>query len=796
MDQDDGSKKKTQETVNEGLLQSETEMISDSDILPPEDADQEDPDDDEEETAVSTRDYHVSGEIDKKVQTKPYGEDQPVGSKPMVMDTGDILVESAGQEESPPAEEEEEMETKNLQTPANPPWEDTEQHQLGPIKQEELGDTLDDDSEDTATGDASPWQQELDDTGREEGDLEETPTFPEHEPNGVVEVSWDEPVQASESDPPDPEPDPEPTQIEKDFKPVADPAQEKTLIFGEGAEPAPRENPFLVVVQGEEEGREIELIKGEMTIGRGADNDLVFPDIACSRRHALLEKQGGDTILTDLGSGNGTLLNSKPVQREVLKDSDEIEIGSTILQFIQPGEKPEPQPESRGHALTSPRTVASGSFTMMIKKLLADPRRRKLIVYGGGGVIGFLFVLILVKAFVGSPTETPASLEEKRRLQEKRARLELDSHLEAAKNLVKEKKWQEAGLRIQLALKIDKTNRFAIDYRNYVTREQRAAGAVQAARRDFGESKWDKAIAELNTISEESEYFDEASRLKKEIEGKYKEELLAQGRSLMKQSKPAQAILKFNEVLKRDPDHKEAALLKRRAEDEQANLAAEVARAQKQSRKRNRPRRKPKRKKPAKARGKVAKVLALYRQGEIDQAIEKAELLGARKQEVALKQFKGVYRRGMQLANNQGQVTKALKSLKQALKMDKAISGGSGTYHEKITDKLGKVYFVKAVDAHTRQKYPTAYQAYCSALKYRPDYARAKQRLRDLEKIAKKLYEEAYIFKSNNPDQAVQKLNVVLKIIPPRHIYYSKAKRLRSQIQGPLSRDQDSESGF
>jgi len=36
----------------------------------------------------------------------------------------------------------------------------------------------------------------------------------------------------------------------------------------------------------------------------------------------------------------------------------------------------------------------------------------------------------------------------------------------------------------------------------------------------------------------------------------------------------------------------------------------------------------------------------------------------------------------------------------------------------------------------------------------------------------------------------------VLQIVPPRHVYYGKAKRLRSSVQGPLSSDPTDDSGF
>ena len=71
-----------------------------------------------------------------------------------------------------------------------------------------------------------------------------------------------------------------------------------------------------------------------------------------------------------------------------------------------------------------------------------------------------------------------------------------------------------------------------------------------------------------------------------------------------------------------------------------------------------------------------------------------------------------------------------------------------------------------------------------------------RSKLQDLEKIAKKLYEEAYVIKSTSPDQAVKKLSTVLKIIPPGHVYFGKARKLKAAVQGPIGNDSGGDTGF
>jgi adenylate cyclase len=71
-------------------------------------------------------------------------------------------------------------------------------------------------------------------------------------------------------------------------------------------------------------------------IGRSRSNQIFFvSDQAVSRHHALIRRQGDNEFcLIDLGSANGTLVNSQLLVRPViLKNGDEIRIGHAVLVF-------------------------------------------------------------------------------------------------------------------------------------------------------------------------------------------------------------------------------------------------------------------------------------------------------------------------------------------------------------------------------------------------------------------------------------------------------------------------------
>ncbi|MCA9522272.1 MAG: FHA domain-containing protein [Myxococcales bacterium] len=68
-------------------------------------------------------------------------------------------------------------------------------------------------------------------------------------------------------------------------------------------------------------------------IGRAPDNTLVLQDTVSSRYHARIVKRGAEYHIEDLGSLNGTLVNSRPVHHSKLEDGDVIVIGGTELTF-------------------------------------------------------------------------------------------------------------------------------------------------------------------------------------------------------------------------------------------------------------------------------------------------------------------------------------------------------------------------------------------------------------------------------------------------------------------------------
>lgn len=91
----------------------------------------------------------------------------------------------------------------------------------------------------------------------------------------------------------------------------------------------------LFVIQGRDQGKRYDLSDALMSVGREATNAIQLHDTEVSRRHAEFrrEKDTGQILLTDLGSSNGSFVNSDPVDRRILKSGDRVQFGRTLMLF-------------------------------------------------------------------------------------------------------------------------------------------------------------------------------------------------------------------------------------------------------------------------------------------------------------------------------------------------------------------------------------------------------------------------------------------------------------------------------
>ena len=101
------------------------------------------------------------------------------------------------------------------------------------------------------------------------------------------------------------------------------------------------EGAARLLIRADGESEVVHVLGRKTSIGRTPDNDLQIDAKFISRHHAVILAGPARTIVEDLNSTNGVLVNSRRVTRQVLQDGDTVVIGRTQFRFVvrQPSER-------------------------------------------------------------------------------------------------------------------------------------------------------------------------------------------------------------------------------------------------------------------------------------------------------------------------------------------------------------------------------------------------------------------------------------------------------------------------
>ena len=89
----------------------------------------------------------------------------------------------------------------------------------------------------------------------------------------------------------------------------------------------------LVVLSEGFAGRTHELKGEKITIGRLEDNTFQIPEPSVSSHHCEILIRGGEILVRDLQSTNGTFINGEPVTEAVLKPGQVLRLGAVELRL-------------------------------------------------------------------------------------------------------------------------------------------------------------------------------------------------------------------------------------------------------------------------------------------------------------------------------------------------------------------------------------------------------------------------------------------------------------------------------
>jgi pSer/pThr/pTyr-binding forkhead associated (FHA) protein len=106
-------------------------------------------------------------------------------------------------------------------------------------------------------------------------------------------------------------------------------------------------NYVLQVVRGRSASTTLKLTSGVTSIGRHDDCLIRIKSSQVSRRHCEIFEMGGQLMIRDLGSSNGTFVNGKRVLgQQSLKPGDEMTVGAVTLRVARLGERSSAGPPS------------------------------------------------------------------------------------------------------------------------------------------------------------------------------------------------------------------------------------------------------------------------------------------------------------------------------------------------------------------------------------------------------------------------------------------------------------------
>jgi len=124
--------------------------------------------------------------------------------------------------------------------------------------------------------------------------------------------------------PPPPQPSPAPRSVQPPRSP--DPTQ----LISSGPPPA----GWLVARNGPHQGKSFGLKRGITNIGRDTKKaDIILDTTTASVEHARVRYEHGQFFLYDMASTNGTFINNRQIQKQMLRDGDVVRFGEAEFVF-------------------------------------------------------------------------------------------------------------------------------------------------------------------------------------------------------------------------------------------------------------------------------------------------------------------------------------------------------------------------------------------------------------------------------------------------------------------------------
>ncbi|XXF80623.1 FHA domain-containing protein [Myxococcaceae bacterium GXIMD 01537] len=559
------------------------------------------------------------------------------------------------------------------------------------------------------------------------------------------------------------------------------------------------DGPKLVCTAGPKAGEEFLLSEEEYVIGRATDNGISIPDSSVSRKHVQVRKLGAGWVASDLGSGNGTLLNGEPLADEaVLKDGDVITMGDSELQFVA-GSAPNPDATmmmpagglanksdatmmipmptarpARPAAAEAPARPARGAAPAARPErgapaAAARPERAPRLARGGGRETGepvnankkrvvLLAVGVLVVAGVGLAilkSQANAVQEAERQAEIANAQeIEvLRSRFQECKNLVREGRWKEAKEKLA-ALNAEAPNPDVQTYLDRATKEIPNEENLKAAKESIDKKELAAARAALSKVTEDTQMYE----LRRQVLTGLQEAADARSREarLMLDAKRLdEAKVVADDVLAAFPENRDAKII-----SEEAGRLIYI---------RNNPAAPP----PPNPGKPWESAVARFSDGDMSGAVALANACVGKAPRCRqlidqMTEFGNLYKRVEDLD---------AKGLTRLLNLDRDITDGRGSKMARSAGtRAANIFYKNATAAKAAGQFGRAVENAKRALQADPSHAGAKNIMEELKGRAKDVYLSAYSIKDTSPDEALAKFKDVVAMTAADDEYNQKAK--------------------
>ncbi len=479
----------------------------------------------------------------------------------------------------------------------------------------------------------------------------------------------------------------------------------------------------LVVISGVLQDQKFPVSEDIVSFGREKDNVISFPDPTVSRYHFKIHRTKGTHFeLEDLGSGNGTVINGKRYKNKTvtLKHGDKIQVGKSILQFLIVGK---PLPEAQ-----------KSSFMLVVGLLIG------FLILGGGGIFAYLYLV---------PKNT-----------QKDSSRQVADLLEQSNELAAQRRWREAKIALQKALRFNPRNLLIQQRILEITAEEKAELFLRKAKLFYKTKEYRDALTAIRqadkVLTAGSVYADEIWNLRFKIEKKLHLKITQRPSMKCFWKKRQGWLFKCCPVKgKTTPQCQKVRKVRRR--DTKNLPSPDVATS------------------TATSSG-AQQALNMYNLGRLEEAIKLLKKSDPSNLLAKVEHFKEVYQKG-KIQHNQRNPSGALGPLIEALQLDQEISQGQSRFSRQIKMMLANMYAIKGVLALSSHQPCLAFRSFQEARKYNRNHLLAKGKLKFLEEFAAKKLNAALKILKTERSLSKKYLRTAMCTVPHSHSIFIKAKK-------------------